>query len=144
MIQTILKGKRVELVPLEDKEYLIKLANIDNKFSVKESDVRELINRYGVEFWEIWLNGSRRGICGYFKFNDIYFMEALKDKDAEPTGITYSIEVGNLLLDYMFEFTDKVRTYARDTEKAIQILCLKLGFKRIYEIEGFVVYEKER
>jgi hypothetical protein len=143
MIKTALKGKRVILEPLEDLEYFLNLADLDNKYQYPREEIKAMIEKEGQEFWTIMIDGTRRGVVGYFKFNDVYALEALKDHSQPLTGITVSIEVGNLVLDYMFQFTNKVRTCARVSEKAIQILCKKLGFKEINRINNLVIYEKE-
>ncbi len=138
----ILQGKRVLLEPMLDVDYLLDLADKDNKHAYSKLEIKELVDNYGCEFWTIQLNGTRRGIVGYFKINGVYILEALKDHDAPPTGIGYSIEVGNLMLDYMFQITDKIRTMARVDDKAIQILCKKLGFKQIDIKDNLIIYEK--
>lgn len=141
-LQEILRGKRVELIPLDDVEYLLELADKDNKHAYSLEEIQKTIEVYGREFWEIRLNGSRRGIVGYFQFGDVYVLEALKDHSKPPTGIGYSIEVGQLMLDYMFKFTNKVRTCARDTDLGIQILIKKLGFQQIDIKDNLIIYEK--
>lgn len=139
----ILKSKRLTLVPLRNFEYFIQLAEEDNKGKHTREEVESLINDHCGEFWVIDLGGIPRGVIGYFKINCFYVMEALKDHSAPPTGISFSIEAGRLLLDYMFKFTDKIRTCARVEDKSIQILCTKLGFKTIFEKDGYLIYERE-
>lgn len=142
--QTLLQGKRVTLEPLEDINYLLDLADKDNKGFCTRDQVKEMLDTNGGDFWLITLNGSKWGVVGYFIVNDIYILEALKDHSVEPTGIGYSVEVGNLVLDYMFNLTDKVRTVAKVEDKSIQLLCKKLGFNQLYIENNLIVYEKER
>lgn len=144
MIQTALKGKRVILEPLEDINYFLDLINKDNKYQYPVDQIKEMIEKDGQEFWSIILNGTRRGVVGYFKFNGIYALESFKDHSQPSTGISYSIEVGNLVLDYLFTLTNKVRTCARVEDKAVQILCKKLGFKQINSMNNLIIYEKEK
>lgn len=148
MIQTAIKGKRVTLEPLGNIEYFIDLSCKENKYQESEDSIRSLISNYGGEFWSIHLNGTMRGAVGYFKFGNSYLLEALKDRNQPPTGISYSIEVGNLMLDYLFELTDKVKTFARFEDKAVQILCKKLGFKESGEMtylgKNYITYERSR
>jgi hypothetical protein len=137
-------GKRVRLEPLLDIDYLINLAYEDNKHLYTKEELNKLIDENFCEFWSIYLDGTRRGVAGYFVVSGVWILEALKDKSIKGTGISYSIEVGNLILDYMFQKTNKVRTSARIEDKGIQILCLKLGFKEIFRKDNLVIYEKER
>jgi hypothetical protein len=134
---TTLNGKRLVLEPLYDLDYFLDLADEDNKRLYPRLAVSNLIHQYGAEFWLITLDGSKRGVVGYFKFGDIYFMEALKDHSKPATGISYSVEAGQLVIDYLTTLTPVIYTCARKSEPAIQVLCKKLGFKQIDRPEGF-------
>lgn len=138
-----LQGKRILLEKLDNIDYVLNLAEIDNKREYSREQIKELFNN-PYEFWGIFLKGKIRGVVGWFKIGEVYLMEALKDKSKPATGISYSIEVGELFLNYMFSFTNKVRTCAKIGDKAIQILCLKLGFKELWVKDGLIIYEKER
>jgi hypothetical protein len=140
--QTTLKGKRVILEPLEDIEYFLNLAERHNKNLCSKKELNDYIKTNGGEFWLITLNGIKRGVVGYFKDHNVYVMEAVKDNSAPPTGISYSIEVGELVIEYIFNLTDRLRTCALVKDKAIQILCKKLGFREISRDQDLIIYER--
>ena len=149
MIDTEIKltGKRVRFEPLEDINYFVELAVKDNAAHYdfyKTEQILETVEKYGQKFWALYLNGTRRGVVGYFIYDGIYLMEALKDHSAPPTGIGYSIEVGKVVLEYLFSLTDRVRTFARIKDVGIQILCKKLGFGEIIRHGEFIIFEKVR
>lgn len=137
-------GKRLTLEPLLDIDYLINLAFDDNKHLYTKEELHKLTTNNFCEFWSVYLDGVRRGVVGYFVVQGVWILEALKDKTIKGGGISYSIEAGNLVLDYIFQKTDKVRTSARIEDKGVQILCLKLGFKELFRKDNLVIYEKER
>ncbi len=139
-----LESKRVTLVPLIDIDYFLDIAELDNKQDATREEVAKMIQDWGKEFWQIEIDGTRRGVVGYFLINGYYVLESLKDHSAPKTGITYSLEVGKLMLDYLFTMTKVVRTGARLKDKGIQILCSKLGFREINRINNLVLYEKEK
>ena len=142
--QTLLQGERVILEPLKDINYLLDLADKDNKGLCSRKEIEDLFKNNECAFWLIILNETKRGVVGYFKIKDVYIMEALKDHEAKPTGIGYSLEVGELMLDYIFTLTNKVRTCALIKDKAIQLLCKRLGFIEIDRSDNLIIYEKER
>jgi len=142
--QTLLHGKRVILEPLEDIDYFLDLVEKDNKKLCTREEVLDYIKTNGGEFWLISLDNIRRGVVGYFKVNGQYIMEAIKDHSAPLTGISYSVEVGNLVLEYMFNLTNKIKTCAMVKDKSIQILCRKLGFIEINRKKDIIIYEKEK
>ena len=141
---TQLTSQRVVYEPLEDIEYFIQLALKEAKFVHSREEIEELILRDGMEFWKVIIDGQPAGVCGYFLSNGICVLEALKDPAAHRLGFSYSVEVGQTVLAYLFSFTTKVRTFARQDGKAVQLLCKKLGFQEICRVQEFVIYEKVR
>ena len=139
----IIEGKRVTLKPLVDKEYFLDLADKDNKGLYTRDGIAKLIDQYGTEFWVIYHEDIPRGVVGYFKFGNVYFLEALKDHAQKKGGLSHSVEVGQLVLKHLDEFTDIVYTCARRSDPAIQLLCKKLGFKEIDKMQDFNFGEKE-
>lgn len=146
MVETeiLITGKRVKFEPLKDINYFVELAVAENDGLYTKEQIAETIKTYGQKFWALYLDGTRRGVVGYFIYEGTYLMEALKDHSAPPTGIGYSIEVGQVVLEYLFNLTDKVRTFARIKDVGIQILCKKLGFKEVLRHGDFIIYEKGR
>ena len=138
----IIKGEHLTLKPLTDIDYLLKLS----KEYAKEEFYGKIDN-YENNFWEIYFNRIRHGVIGYFKIEKLYILEAFKDRDIPSVGLKYSIEAGNLLLDYMSGFTDKVITGARVKDRAIQVLCIKLGFREIQRVneynDNLIIYQKD-
>jgi len=127
----------------KDVDYFCALAQENNKHKTSLEETRSLFLDYGIEFWKVYLKDELKGIIGYFKVNEYYILEGLVDKRTR-LGLVNSIKLTNVIIDYMFKFTDKIRTCARVEDRAIQILCGKLGFKQLAIKDGIIVYEKEK
>ena len=137
-----IKGKRVTLKPLEDLIYFYNLIDDNNGFKRGNEEAKELLEIYENEFWEVYAKNSLLGVIGYFKVGDCYVLEGIKDPDANLKGLVYSIEAAKMVMNYLSVVTDIIRTCARPKDKAIQALCIKLGFKKIGIENNFIVYEK--
>jgi hypothetical protein len=137
-------GEHVTLQPLKDIEYAIDLAYKENKFRYPREQMADMFIAFGQEFWEAYFDGGRWGVVGYFKFDGAYVMEALVDHSVSSMGLRGSIEGGKLMMEYLFARTDKINTCARVEDRAIQILCRKLGFREIDQQQGLIIYGKER
>jgi len=133
----------MKLVPLKDLNYLIDLSVIENKGEYTREEITDTVNKYGREFWTVEIDGECLGVIGYFQIGEYYILEALKDHSKSNIGITNSIKAGHEVIETMRRFTNKIRTIARERDKAIQILCKKMGFNEIGTDSGYIIYEKE-
>jgi len=121
----------VVLVPFsgaEDWEYLLDLAGKDEgRYTTREA-ISEKVREHGIMFWSIIADDVRIGIGLCLRVNDIFLLEALKDRRVSGASLHHSVEAGKLLLEEIFKITNVVQTCARTEDRAIQILCRKLGF----------------
>ena len=131
MIEPLEYGPHVKLVPFQgqrDWDYLMDLAEMDEGHYATREQIAESVRTYGFLFWVIEHDGVRSGVGLCLKVNENFLMEALKDKSVSGSSLKHSIEVGQMMLDQIFKFTNVVHTCARAEDKAIQILCRKLKF----------------
>jgi RimJ/RimL family protein N-acetyltransferase len=145
--QPILTGDRTTLRPMKDVEYLVGLASSDNKADTSAYS-RKLVASNGGEFWDIFVKEEKKGVVGYFVINGVFVLEALIDHTVKPLGMICAIEAGNMVMVYLFKKTERIRTFARQENRVVQRLCLKLGFVEIARIEDnkekYIIYEKEK
>ena len=122
--------------------YFYNLIDDNNGFKRGSKQSIKLLETYENEFWEVYAKDSLLGVIGYFKVNGYYTLEGIKDPDAKLKGLVYSIEAAKMVMNYLSVVTDTIRTCAKPKDKAIQALCIKLGFKKLGIENNFIVYEK--
>jgi hypothetical protein len=137
----ILKSKHITLKPVKNLDYTISLLSKYNERTLGE--VKEFVDKNGIEFWVVMYKNQRVGTIGYYKIDDDYILESVKDRDAIKVGLLASKEAGDLVTSWMSRFTDKVKTGVKKSEPAIQRLVNRLGFKQIDTNVDYIIYEKE-
>jgi hypothetical protein len=132
------------LKPIQDLQKFVDLAYEDNKRDYTKEQLNCLVATYGKGFWDVLVKGEYKGVVGYFVIDGCYILEALRDHSKGIFGISNSIAVGKFMLEHLFNETNEIRTLARVEDKAIQILCNKLGFKEISRENNLIFYKKEK
>lgn len=151
MTDRVLRGRYVELIPfrgIEDWNYFLDLVEMDEGKHATREWMTEEISKYGLFFWSLISGGTRFGVGMCLKVNGQYLMEGLKDKRVLGLSIKHSVESGQLMTEYILGLTDIVYTCAREKDRAIQILCRKIGFSKIGTVGspfgGIVLFQKEK
>ena len=142
----ILRNGDLELIPTNDIDYLIKLSKQYKYCKATGEQAKEVLNKYGYWFWNVYLDGERVGVIYICLVPKLGFtLDAYKDIES-GVDTRYSYEAGKLVVDYVIKELTSVLWTAHDVRnRAATIVCKRMGFRKIKEVEtalGKFVYMK--
>ena len=134
----------IELIETNDIEYIVNLSYEESKHEFTKEQIRSVFDISEYYFWLLNKNGIIGGVAGFIIIDGFYILEALRDRSTKDWTLRDSLYVGEIVINKIFEVSDRARTFARVNDRAIQILCKKLKFKELFIKDGFIIYERER
>lgn len=137
-----LSDRELKLIPSEDKEYIVYLAN-RNKYHLSEVIGTSL--DYIKHIWLGEVEGERAGVIYLCYLPNVcwWTLDAYKEDEAlrkiNPRG-DFSYRAGKLVLKWFYENIGKTIYTGHETlNRGATLVCKRLGFEEIGHLNEFVI-----